>query len=227
MQKMAIINRGIPASGKSSFAKKIVEVLRAKGLSAMSCSTDDFFMVDGEYKFDASQLRKYHLQNQDRFKNTLKDGVDLVICDNTNIEPWEAKPYYEEAKAFNYKVILIDFEPRDIQEHFNSQTNEEYNHNIPFEILETMKEKYLNYDELTLKSSYPTYNQPKRGYSETTKKVEVLDEISEPFYYDEFIKISSKEYLRIKEIVGDMIFKKMRDYPLEDIKLIPKEYKLV
>jgi predicted DNA-binding transcriptional regulator YafY/predicted kinase len=227
MQKIVIINRGIPASGKSSFAKQIVETLIKNGLNAISCSTDDFFMLNGEYMFDASKLRKYHIKNQEKFKNALKDDFDLVICDNTNIEPWEAKPYYELAKEFDYRVVLMDFESRDIEEHFKSQANEEYKHHIPFEILQKMDESYRNYEELTLKSSYPTHLQPKREYSEITKKVEVLNEVSELFYYDELIKIQSKEYFKIKKIVGDMIFKKMRDYSKNEIKLIPNEYKFI
>ena len=52
MQKIVIINRGIPASGKSSFAKEIVRGIGEYGLTSISCSSDDYFMVDGEYKFD-------------------------------------------------------------------------------------------------------------------------------------------------------------------------------
>jgi len=149
MKKTVIINRGVPASGKSSFAKEIVSTFKSKGLRATTHSTDDFFMVDGGYRFDESKLREYHLKNQDAFFEALKSGVDLVICDNTNIEPWEAKVYYNMAREFHYKVILMNFKPRDVEAHFQDQNNEAYKHNIPKEILEAMLERYERYDELT------------------------------------------------------------------------------
>jgi predicted DNA-binding transcriptional regulator YafY/predicted kinase len=227
MQKTVIINRGIPASGKSTFSKNIVSTLRENGINAISCSTDDFFMSEGKYLFDFTKLREYHLKNQNRFNTALKDNIELVICDNTNIEPWEAKPYYIMAKIYDYKVILIDFKARDISLHYKSQDNDDYAHNIPLDILENMKNSYTNYKALIEKTSYPTSEQPKREYIESSGKVEVFDELSEPFYYDSLIKISADDYLKVKNIIGDMILKKIRDYSLNEIKLIPNHYKII
>jgi len=227
MQKSVIINRGIPASGKSSFSSNIISTLQERGISAISHSTDDFFMVDGNYMFDALKLREYHLKNQDYFEQSLKDDVEVVICDNTNIEPWEAKPYYNLAKRYGYKVILIDFEPRDIELHYQAQSNEDYKHNIPSDVLESMETSYRNYKELTQKYSCPTLNQPKREYNETKQRVVELDEPSEPFYYDSLIKVSLNDYEKVKEIIGELILKKIRDYSLNEIKLIPKHYLII
>ena len=227
MKKTVIINRGIPASGKSSFAKEIISTCESKGLKATSHSTDDFFMVDGEYRFDEAKLREYHLKNQDAFFKSLESGVDLVICDNTNIEPWEAKVYYNMAREFNYKIILMNFKPRDLEEHFKDQNNEEYKHNIPKDILKSMLDRYNSYDELTAPFSYPTSKLPKKEYDEKTQKVEVLEEASEPFYYDHLITIEADEYLKIKEIVGGMIINSMREFDIDEIKLIPKQYKTI
>jgi len=227
MQKTVIINRGIPASGKSSFAKEIVSSLPQKGISATVCSTDKYFMIDGEYCFDLSKLREYHLKNQDRFKSALKDNVDVVICDNTNIEPWESNLYYHIAREFDYRVILMDFEPRDISAHIDAQSNDDYKHNIPKDILEDMKNSYFNYKELTERSSYPKSNHIKKGYDEKSKMVKETDGISELFYYDSLIKISATDYFKVKEIISNMIMKKIRDYSLDEIKLIPRHYKII
>jgi len=227
LKKTVIINRGIPASGKSSIAKEIVSVLCVNGFDAVSCSTDDFFISNGEYHFDETKLREYHLKNQDRFYQALKNGCELVICDNTNLEPWEAKPYYNMAKEFEYKVILMDFKTRKLEDHIAAQTNYDYKHNIPKEIVQSMYERYDKYEELTKKSSYPTYRLPKREYNEDTQQVEIVDEPSELFYYDELIKIASDDYEKVKAIVGNMILKKMRDYDFNEIQLIPHRYKLI
>ncbi len=228
MQKIVIINRGIPASGKSTFTQKIVSTLQESGISAVSCSTDDYFMAGEEYLFDTTKLREYHLKNQDRFKSALKDGIEMVICDNTNIEPWETKPYYEMAKEFDYRVILMDFEPRNIEQHTQAQTNEGYSRNIPTDILTQMHQSYQNYKELTAKNSYPSiYQNPKREYDELSEQVIKLDEASEPFYYDDLIRVTSKDYVKIKDTIGNLILKKMRDYSLDEIKLIPQHYKTI
>ena len=227
MKKTVIINRGIPASGKSSIAKEIASVLCENGYDAVPCSTDDFFISNGEYHFDATKLREYHLKNQDRFYQALKNGCELVICDNTNLEPWEAKPYYNMAKEFEYKVILMDFKARKLEDHIAAQTHYDYKHNIPKEIVQSMYERYEKYEELTKKSSYPTYRLPKRNYNENTKQVEILDEPSDLFYYDELITIVPNDYEKVKEIIGGMILKKMRDYDFNEIQLIPHRYKLI
>ena len=228
MQKTVIINRGIPASGKSTFTKEIVNTFEKNGLSAISCSTDNFFMIDGKYHFDASKLRKYHIKNQELFKSSLQNNLDLVICDNTNIEPWEAKPYYEMAKEYKYDVILMNFSPRDIVKHFAIQTQDDnYQHTIPLDKLYEMETSYKTYQELLYRSSFPTSKQPKRKYTEETNSVEISEELSELFYYDYLITISAKDYLSIKEIIGETIIKKIRTYSLDEINLIPSIYKKI
>ena len=44
--------RGLPGSGKSTKAKKIA------GDVGVIFSTDDFFMVDGQYKFDPKMIEE-------------------------------------------------------------------------------------------------------------------------------------------------------------------------
>jgi len=229
MQKTVIINRGIPASGKSTIAKEIVITFKNKNLSATIHSTDDYFMVDDKYCFDETKLRENHLKNQATFRESLQKDIELVICDNTNIEPWEALPYYEMAKEYDYRVILIDFASRDIQEHLALQEQDpHYQHNIPKDIILDMDNRYQNYKELTSKHSYPNSSlHPKREYDEKKGKIVQLDESSHPFYYDNLIKIDSEDFSKFKEIAGEMIFRKIRDYDLDSIKLIPQHYQLI
>ena len=54
--------RGLPGSGKSTKAKKIA------GEIGVIYSTDDLFMVDGQYKYDAKMIGEYHDKN---FKRTV------------------------------------------------------------------------------------------------------------------------------------------------------------
>lgn len=46
-----LIVRGLPGSGKTTFAKSVTDIVFA---------ADDYFMVDGEYKWDPMKLREAH-----------------------------------------------------------------------------------------------------------------------------------------------------------------------
>jgi predicted DNA-binding transcriptional regulator YafY len=91
-----------------------------------------------------------------------------------------------------------------------------------------MYQRYGLFEELIQKSSYPTSKHLKKYYDESTKQVQTLDdEYSEVFYYDKLIKVSSKCFDTLKDSIGHLILDKMKEYSLEDIKLIPKEYKII
>lgn len=98
----AIIMRGIPGSGKSTFARELAE-----GKHAVICSTDDYFVKDGTYARDISKLAKYHEQNLERFIESLKDGVPLVICDNTNVRRDHYSAYVRFAEHYDYRVAIV------------------------------------------------------------------------------------------------------------------------
>ena len=58
--KELVLMRGLPGSGKSTKAKKIA------GQIGVVFSTDDFFMVNGQYKYDPKMIGEYHQKNQKR-----------------------------------------------------------------------------------------------------------------------------------------------------------------
>jgi tRNA uridine 5-carbamoylmethylation protein Kti12 len=142
MKKIVIINRGIPASGKSTFSKKLLSMAKEKKLKAIVCSTDNFFTIHKHYNFDLCNLKTNHELNQKKFMDALKNNFNLVICDNTNIKEWEMEPYINLAKEYNYHTILLDFKPRNLQSHYEAQTNDNYKHCIPLEVLENMLKTY-------------------------------------------------------------------------------------
>ena len=93
------ITRGISGSGKSTLAKTLAP-------KENIFSTDDFFMVDGEYRFDPKKLGEYHKKNQQRVEEALKKGISPIVVDNTNTQGWEIKPYVELADKYGYGVEL-------------------------------------------------------------------------------------------------------------------------
>ena len=75
------------------------------------CSADTFFTTEeGEYLFDASQLKAAHEQSQAAARAACEASTNVVIVDNTGVRRWELVAYFKLAQAHNYSVILV--EPR-------------------------------------------------------------------------------------------------------------------
>jgi NEDD4-binding protein 2 len=98
--KLLILMRGVTGSGKTTLAKQ---------LSKYVYSTDDYFIIkDGEYEFDYSRLQQSHDSTHRKVEDALKKGLTPVVVDNTNIEPWEMKPYVEMAMKYGYSIEFVE-----------------------------------------------------------------------------------------------------------------------
>ncbi|MEI4549516.1 MAG: ATP-binding protein [Pseudoalteromonas spongiae] len=103
--KQVFILRGLPGSGKSHYAQSLCdEMVNGDEGQFVICSTDDFFISDGQYRFDKAKLSEYHNLNLARFIRALSQQIPLVILDNTNIKKWEFIAYAEAAHALGYQV---------------------------------------------------------------------------------------------------------------------------
>ncbi len=148
--KLAIINRAIPGGGKTPLTKQIEELAKNLRYSISVHSTDEYFIqIDEEgirrYVFDKKKLNEYHQNNQKAFKQALENCIDIVVCDNTNFESWQSKPYTDMARAFGYKILLIDFKPRKLEEHLEAQrvTKERPDaHQVDKDVLERMHKEH-------------------------------------------------------------------------------------
>lgn len=94
------IIRGLPGTGKSTLG----ETLAGK----QSFAADDYFMVDGEYKFDPSKLGEAHNQCARNVKNALLEGEAAVAVCNTFSCRWEYAYYIAMAKKVGARFYLID-----------------------------------------------------------------------------------------------------------------------
>ncbi|HLC66153.1 MAG TPA: ATP-binding protein [Candidatus Nanoarchaeia archaeon] len=99
--KVVYIMRGVPGSGKSTLARTL-----ANGTGAIH-STDDFFYVVGEYRFDPSKLPENHNRNFAAFCCSLNAGISTVICDNTNGKRWNYEQYVRAAEQAGYRVAIV------------------------------------------------------------------------------------------------------------------------
>ncbi len=106
--KQVIIMRGLPGSGKSTFARKFVETINdganCRFYSSSIRSTDQQFMVDGVYTFNPKLLGINHGRNFDLFCDDIENGIDIIIVDNTNIKRRDFAAYVTFAEANGYSV---------------------------------------------------------------------------------------------------------------------------
>ena len=149
--RTVIMNRAVPGSGKTSLSRCITDAIRAAGLTVANHSTDDFFMEDGLYCFDLTKLAVYHHWNLVGFQQSLCRGVTVVICDNTNLQPWQTAPYTDLARRHGYRIIFLNLTPRELWKHVAAQqvTPEKPDaHGVPKARLAEFIRDFNEYDEL-------------------------------------------------------------------------------
>ena len=125
MEKILYIVRGIPGSGKSTFAKQ---------LTANVFEADHYFYDnDGNYKFIASEIKDAHKECQDNVRIAMESSIPKIAVSNTSTQEWEMEPYFKLAKTYSYKVFTIIVENR------HGGTNV---HNVPEDKIEQMKNRF-------------------------------------------------------------------------------------
>jgi len=129
-----ILVRGVSGAGKNTIGDLFNE-----DDTTVVISTDDMFMINDEYVFDASKLSEYHKKTVDHVEEIMKDyawmSIDsdfswslvnkIVVC-NTFTEEWEMKSYFDIAKEYKWRVHTIIVENR----HKSSSI-----HNVPAETI--------------------------------------------------------------------------------------------
>lgn len=134
-----ILMRGVSGSGKSTLARKLSE----QNPGAVIYSTDDFFMVNGEYRFDPKKLGQYHAENHRQADLAMAAGCPCVIIDNTNTAAWEMRPYVESAHAYGYAVEIHMPEPVTFDELMARQAQRaDQNKALPAEVVQRMLNRF-------------------------------------------------------------------------------------
>ena len=97
------IIRGVPGSGKTTMAKKMIQA----GMAEIHAEAD-MFMVDshGDYEFNAASLKDCHQSCKNLVDAAMQVGKDIVVS-NTFTRKWEIQDYIDMAEDNGYGVTVI------------------------------------------------------------------------------------------------------------------------
>lgn len=95
--------RGLPGSGKSTFADKMLSA----GVVDVVLSADDFMVdAEGSYHFRPQRLSEVHRKCQHATRRHLRVGHRVAVA-NTFVKRWEVVPYLTIASDLGVTVKMI------------------------------------------------------------------------------------------------------------------------
>lgn len=121
--KVLYIVRGISGAGKTTFANT---------LDAEVVSADDYFYVNGEYRFNKDHLKLAHLDCRNRTEDFMQRGYTIAVA-NTFTRQWEMQEYFNLAEKYGYKVFSL------IVENYHGGKNV---HNVPSSSVQAQKDRF-------------------------------------------------------------------------------------
>ena len=125
MEKVLYIVRGIPGSGKSTFAKT---------LDGQHYEADMYFIdEEGNYNFDVTKIKDAHQWCQSFVETDMVLEYPKIVVSNTFTQNWEMEPYFKLAKEYGYTVFTIVVENR------HGGVNQ---HGVPEDKLQMMKDRF-------------------------------------------------------------------------------------
>jgi len=99
---MLYLIRGLPGSGKSTYAKK-----HFPGIPHFEA--DMYFIKNGKYEFNPAKLNAAHRWCKWSVREVLATGRDCVVS-NTFIQEWEIDPYLDMADDYGIPVKIIELQ---------------------------------------------------------------------------------------------------------------------
>ena len=133
MSGVLFLVRGLPGSGKSTFATHIWNEYAV-------CEADKFFYdKEGNYNFDPTKLKDAHAWCRQEVETRMIDHQNNeqyypeIAVSNTFTQEWEMEEYFKLAEKYNYKVVSLIVENR----HGGKNV-----HGVPEDKLEIMKNRF-------------------------------------------------------------------------------------
>lgn len=128
MKKLIII-RGLPGSGKSTFAKSLV----SSGFADVFCEADQYFVdTEGHYKYDGMKIQEAHADCLLRVMGYLELHKTVVVC-NTFTTERELHPYISYCQTHKVPFVSLIVENR----HGNQSI-----HGVPEVTMDKMRDRF-------------------------------------------------------------------------------------
>ena len=133
-----ILLRGVSGAGKSTVARLFTD--------AVIISTDDYFLVNGVYKFEGKDLVINHIKCQEAVEDVMQEIIKIssdpllpndpkntIVVHNTFTKDWEMQPYLVMADKYGYMVHTLIVENR----HGSGST-----HEVPQSKIDAQRERF-------------------------------------------------------------------------------------
>jgi len=139
-----VLVRGLPGSGKTTFAKQLMHGfadLIGSPTSARVFAADDFFMVDDQYIFAPDKLPEAHIWCQTNAAHALNHGQSAAVA-NTFSERWELEPYFKIASEYCARVFVVDLFDSGLSDEDLAMRTVRTGHRVPLASIKIMRSRW-------------------------------------------------------------------------------------